>query len=75
MYHGHNKRMLAHLAEGSAYDVLFTGHTHKPLIQENGRQLIINPGSTAFSIPRRREPRSVAIYDTSQHSAELLYFD
>ena len=74
-YHGHHKPTLRKLSESAEYDVLLTGHTHKPLIQTQGSTLVINPGSTAFTIPRRREPRSIALYDTETRSAELVYFD
>jgi putative phosphoesterase len=75
VYHGHHKPTLARLTQQTNYDVLFTGHTHKPLIQKIDNRLIINPGSTAFSIPRRKEPRSVAVYDTSLHAAKLIFFE
>jgi hypothetical protein len=73
VYHGHHKPTLRRLIQED-YDVLLTGHTHKPLIQTEQTKLIINPGSTAFSIPRRKEPRSFALYDTNHHHAELVYF-
>ncbi|PLS81600.1 hypothetical protein CYG49_01730 [Candidatus Saccharibacteria bacterium] len=75
VYHGHHKPTLKRLIDTMDYDALLTGHTHKPRIDEVDQRLIINPGSTAFSIPRKKEPRSVAIYDTSTHSAEILYFE
>lgn len=75
IYHGHHKPTLRRLIEGQQYDAVLTGHTHKPLIEQQEQTLVINPGSTAFSIPRRKEPRSVAIYDTVAHSARLIYFE
>jgi putative phosphoesterase len=74
-YHGHHKPTLRRLMSDEAIDVLMTGHSHKPLIQQAGHLLVINPGSTAFSIPRRREPRSVAIFDTQTRQAKLHFFD
>lgn len=75
VYHGHHKPTLRRLVADTSYDLLLTGHTHKPLIEHEGPKLVINPGSTAFSIPRRKEARTVAIYDTLRHHAELVYFD
>lgn len=75
IYHGHHKPTLSRLAADPDIDVLFTGHTHKPLIYAHAGKLIVNPGSTAFSIPRSRTPRSVAIYDSVMHTAELHYFE
>lgn len=75
VYHGHHKPTLRRVVENAQYDAVFTGHSHKPLIQHLEGKLIVNPGSTAFSIPRRREPRSLALYDTATHSAELIYFE
>lgn len=75
VYHGHHKPTLRRMLQEMQYDVLLTGHTHKPLIQQTEHMLVINPGSTAFSIPRRKELRSVAVYASLAHQAKLIYFD
>jgi uncharacterized protein len=41
---------IAELAEGKKARVVISGHSHKPLIKENGGVLYINPGSAG---PRR----------------------
>ncbi|HSH31587.1 MAG TPA: YfcE family phosphodiesterase [Candidatus Saccharimonadales bacterium] len=75
VYHGHHKPTLGRLLADPHYDVILTGHSHKPLIQQLDDKLVVNPGSTAFSIPRRREARSLALYNTAKHTAELVYFE
>jgi putative phosphoesterase len=75
VYHGHHKSTLRRLLARTDYDVLCTGHTHKPRIDTMEGKIVINPGSTAFSIPRRHEPRTVAVYDTVARSAVLIPFE
>jgi len=74
MYHGHHKPTLRKLIANNEYGVVVTGHTHKPSIEPLDGRLIINPGSTAFSIPRKKEPRSISVYDTEMHTAKIIYF-
>lgn len=74
VYHGHHKPTLRKLIDNPAVDLILTGHTHAPLIEALPDTLIVNPGSTAFSIPRSKAPRSVAVYDSLTGTAELLYF-
>lgn len=73
-YHGHHNPTLKKLL-ASDFDVLCLGHSHKPRYDRIDHKIIINPGSTAFAIPRSIgwHP-SVAIYDTELHEAELKYF-
>ncbi len=74
MYHGHHKPTLRSvLAE--PYDVLLLGHSHKPRYDRLDQKIILNPGSTAFAIPRSKAwQASVAIYDSQAHEAEFIYF-
>ena len=73
VYHGHHKRTLRNLIVSQQYDVVCTGHTHKPKVQIFGRTLVINPGSVAFTIPRSKNPvLCVALYDTTDNQATLL---
>lgn len=72
-YHGHHAPTLRALKLESN-DVVFLGHTHKPKIETLNGQLMINPGSTAFAIPRSKTwLASVATYNTETHNAELHY--
>jgi uncharacterized protein len=73
IYHGHHKPTLRKLISSQQYDVLCTGHTHKPLIETYGKTLVINPGSTAFRIPRVKNfVPTIAFYSTTSGSAEIV---
>lgn len=72
-YHGHHKPTLQRLYEEEKYTILCLGHTHKPKIDQ-GEKLVVNPGSTAFSIPRSKEWQpSVAIIDPLQRKARIAF--
>jgi putative phosphoesterase len=74
VYHGHHKPTLRKLHDIGSQKVLILGHSHKPFVGYKGAKLIVNPGSTAFSIPRSREWRpSVAILNTQPLAAEIHY--
>ena len=72
VYHGHHRPTLTKVVADQTYDFIFLGHTHKPLITYADDKIIVNPGSTAFSIPRSKtwQP-TVAIVDTNTGSATL----
>ncbi|HSH17905.1 MAG TPA: metallophosphoesterase [Candidatus Saccharimonadales bacterium] len=73
-YHGHHKPTLNNLLVEDM-DLLCLGHSHKPRYDRLDNKVVINPGSTAFAIPRSRTWRaSVAVYDTGTHEAEFIYF-
>ncbi|MDB5181842.1 MAG: metallophosphoesterase [Candidatus Saccharibacteria bacterium] len=74
VYHGHHQPSLRKLLLEDT-DVLCLGHSHKPRYDRIDDKVILNPGSTAFAIPRSKSWRaSVAIYDTNAHEAEFAYF-
>ena len=76
VYHGHHKPTLHKLLEDTSIDLLLLGHTHKPAASRSEQTLVVNPGSTAFSIPRSKLWwSSVAVVDTASLSAEIIYFD
>jgi len=72
-YHGHHAPTLRKLRASDAYDTICLGHTHKPKIEQLDHTLILNPGSTAFAIPRSKtwQP-TVIIFDTDTMIPELL---
>jgi putative phosphoesterase len=73
MYHGHHSPTLRKVRADSSYDIVLLGHTHKPKIEEEPGRLIVNPGSTAFAIPRSRLwLPTIAIVDTSSMSASIV---
>jgi len=44
VYHGTIRPVTRALVKSELYDVVISGHTHKPEISNNGRTLYINPG-------------------------------
>lgn len=72
-YHGHHAPTLRKLRESDIYDVMCLGHTHKPKIEQSDSMLILNPGSTAFAIPRSKTwTPTVIILNTDTMVSELL---
>lgn len=70
--HGHNLEMLKHLTTQGTYDVVFTGHTHIPLVEKNGHTLVINPGATCFVVDGQPiDEASVAVLDTQTMTAKI----
>jgi putative phosphoesterase len=73
IYHGHHAPTLRRVLANESYDIVFLGHTHKPRIETVSNTLIINPGSTAFSIPRSKQWKpSVVLLDTKTMNAEFI---
>jgi putative phosphoesterase len=74
VYHGHHQPTLRRLLL-EPVDLLCLGHSHKPRYDRLDPKVIVNPGSTAFAIPRSKSwQASVAIYDTDTREAEFYYF-
>ncbi|HSH55293.1 MAG TPA: YfcE family phosphodiesterase [Candidatus Limnocylindrales bacterium] len=72
VYHGHHKPTLNRLRQSQDWNILLLGHTHKPLITQEPGRLIVNPGSTAFAIPRSRDWQpTVALVDTERIQASI----
>jgi putative phosphoesterase len=75
-YHGHHKPTLRRVLNNKAYSVVALGHTHKPRVDFTNGKLVVNPGSTAFAIPRSKSWQpSVAIVTVSSAkiSTEITY--
>jgi uncharacterized protein len=65
------------LVQGQQYDTVFFGHNHTQQVEMIGRTLALNPGCVfGFRFDEETRPiacaSTVAIYDTSNNSAELL---
>ncbi|NTU47318.1 metallophosphoesterase [Candidatus Roizmanbacteria bacterium] len=74
VYHGQDRVITEALIKSQLYDALFTGHTHIPRNEVQGKTLVLNPGSTSFTAKSRPiERASIAIYDTYSNTAEILY--
>jgi hypothetical protein len=75
VYHGTEEAIVQALIASGTYQAVMRGHTHVAGIEAVGEVLHINPGTvSSYSNGSILEKVSVAIYDTNQHKAELLYF-
>jgi len=73
VYHGHHAPTLRKVKESGDYDIILLGHTHKPKVEKIDNTLLVNPGSTAFAIPRNKEwSPTVMLLDTSSMNVETL---
>ncbi|MFW6435378.1 MAG: metallophosphoesterase [Halovenus sp.] len=52
--HRHDRTAMSMLARQEEADVVVTGHSHRPVIEELGERLLVNPGSHAD--PRGNQP-------------------
>lgn len=73
VYHGDSKPLLKGLIESQKYDVVFSGHTHTPLIERKGKTLHINPGSTSGLCESKIvDEITIVIYDTKKSDGEII---
>ena len=73
LYHGHLPLDLEPAAGG--FDVVVSGHSHRPKIEERGNVLYLNPGSAGRK--RFRLPVSLAnlTIDANEVKAELIFLE
>ncbi|MCP1661425.1 MULTISPECIES: metallophosphoesterase [Methanocalculus] len=69
MVHGDDPMSVIQLAEADVYDVIISGHTHRPSIKRSDDTLLINPGEACGE--RYGNP-TVAILDTERDEAGIL---
>lgn len=69
LVHGDDPALLAALLEDGSYDVLVSGHTHRPLIGRYGRTLSVNPGEVCGYLTGTP---TVALLDTGTKEARLV---
>lgn len=73
VFHGDDKNLNNYLIESQMLDVLCLGHTHTPVIEKNGKTLVINPGSlVGYMQDTGNQPVTVAIYDAQIRMAEIV---
>ncbi len=74
VFHGHAKGLLAAAIASGAYDVVFSGHTHKVVNERKGKTLHVNPGTVSGIGPDKGldTPATVAIYDSEKGEAEIV---
>jgi len=74
VYHGQDRVILNSFIECQKYDAIFTGHKHQVKNEINGKTLVLNPGSTCYAAESKIiDSASVAIYDTKNNTAEIIY--
>lgn len=74
IHHGHHKPTLRNIIVDEQADIVLLGHTHKPKIEMIQNKLVINPGSTAFAIPRSKTwVASVVVLEVNSKSATIHY--
>jgi len=72
VYHGSDSLLTEGLILSGKYDVVFTGHTHRSVIETKGNTLHVNPGSVSgYAFGRIEKGGSVAVYDTRTNKALL----
>lgn len=72
-YHGDSKPLLKALVDSQKYDVVFSGHTHSPLVELKGKTLYVNPGSTSGLCESKIVNKTtVAIFDTITNKAKII---
>jgi putative phosphoesterase len=52
------------------YDVIFFGHTHRPIIEKKGNTLLLNPGETGGWVTGKS---SLALFDPKTREAEIVF--
>ena len=73
VYHGDSKPLLKGLIDSQNYDIVFSGHTHKALIETKGKTLHVNPGSiSGASESKLSDQITIAVYDTQTNQAEII---
>ena len=71
--HGHQPVILKLLLD-SGYDLVATGHTHEPLVEQHGKTLHVNPGSVlGAKMLDVKDKFSFATYDTKKGQAKIHY--
>ena len=81
--HGHNyyisinNEFLKREAKARGYDMVFYGHTHRPVVDEKSGILAVNPGSLSYPRQEGRKP-SYAVMDideTGKVEVAIRYLD
>lgn len=70
VHHGHHPESLAEKVLND-YDIIISGHTHLPLLEQRGKQLYLNPGSPSLPKTNEKIP-TVAIIENGQARIEKL---
>lgn len=75
VYHGTEEAIVQALLKSGSYDAVFRGHTHVANVETIGKTLHVNPGTVSgYSNGTILQNVSVAIYDSANNTAELIFF-
>jgi len=69
MMHGDDQLALIAAAESGCFDIIITGHTHRPSVRRSGDTLFINPGEASGE---RYGEATVALLDTEKNDVEII---
>ena len=71
--HGEDAPTLDALIRSKKYHAVFTGHTHRPIIQDIDGVCVLNPGTTCLAVDAEEEiEATVAIYNTDMNTGEIV---
>ncbi len=70
--HGDNRALANQAIDSQKFDLVILGHTHKLKQFRKGKTLVFNPGSAAYSVPRKKNMRYVGIYDTQTNQVQSI---
>lgn len=69
LLHGHEEELLNALINSGSFDIVVHGHTHKALVHQKGKTLVVNPGETCGYLSGRS---TIALFDTDRRKAEII---
>lgn len=69
VFHGDYPGIVEALVTSEKYDAVFHGHTHQRVNEHIGKTLSLNPGSLMEKSSSTVKGASIAVYDTTTHSA------
>ncbi|MDP2873919.1 MAG: metallophosphoesterase [bacterium] len=73
VFHGQDRAITQALIQSGSYDLVFTGHTHKPLIEKVGNTLHLNPGTICFDRESRfNNEYTIGIYESDTQEARIV---
>ena len=67
--HGTLQKIVHALIKSNLYDIVISGHTHKPLIERGGRVIHVNPGEACGYLTGRR---TIAVLNTEKLDVKIV---
>ena len=83
MTHGHRYGVTYNLekvklaAEARKCDLVFCGHSHRPLVDDEERIIVVNPGSLTYPRQENRKPSYILMHMDADENVnfEIIYLD